>query len=38
MFDKDITIINKYIDADRKTQYKISYVKKDFGVLMMAYQ
>ena len=27
---KDITIINKYIDADRKTQYKISYVKKDF--------
>lgn len=27
MFDNDITIINKYIDADRKTQYKISYVK-----------
>lgn len=27
MFDKDITIINKYIDKDHKTQYKISYVK-----------
>lgn len=27
MFDKDITIINKYIDKDRKPQYKISYVK-----------
>lgn len=27
MFDKDITVINKYIDKDRKTQYKVSYVK-----------
>lgn len=27
MFDKDITIINKYIDKDRKAQYKVSYVK-----------
>ncbi len=27
MFNKDITIINKYIDKDKKTQYKISYVK-----------
>ncbi len=27
MFDKDITIINKYIDKDRRTQYKVSYVK-----------
>lgn len=27
MFDKDITIINKYIDKDRKPQYKVSYVK-----------
>lgn len=27
MFNKDITIINKYIDKDRKTQYKVSYVK-----------
>ncbi len=27
MFDKDITIINRYIDKDRKTQYKVSYVK-----------
>lgn len=27
MFDKDITIINKYIDKDRKTQYKVSYIK-----------
>lgn len=27
MFNKDITIINKYIDKDRKPQYKVSYVK-----------
>lgn len=27
MFDKDITIINKYIDKDRKPQYKVSYIK-----------
>lgn len=27
MFGKDITIINKYIDKDRKPQYKVSYVK-----------
>lgn len=27
MLDKDITVINKYIDKDKKTQYKISYVK-----------
>ena len=27
MFNKDITIINKYTDKDRKTQYKISYIK-----------
>lgn len=27
MFDKDITVINKYIDKDRKTKYKVSYIK-----------
>lgn len=27
MFDKDITIINKYVDKERKIQYKVSYVK-----------
>lgn len=27
MFDKDITIINKYIDKEHKLQYKVSYVK-----------
>lgn len=27
MFDKDITIINKYVDKEHKTQYKVSYVK-----------
>lgn len=27
MFDKDITIINKYIDEGRKSQYKVSHVK-----------
>lgn len=27
MFDKDITIINKYVDIEHKTQYKVSYVK-----------
>lgn len=28
MFDKDITVINKYIDKEtRKTKYKVSYVK-----------
>ena len=28
MFDKDITIINKYIDKEtKKTNYKVSYVK-----------
>lgn len=27
LFDKDITIINKYIDKEHKTQYKVSYVK-----------
>lgn len=27
MFDKDITIINKYIDKNRKPQYKVSHVK-----------
>lgn len=27
MFDKDITVINKYIDKNRKPQYKVSYVK-----------
>lgn len=27
MFDKDITVINKYIDSNKKPQYKVSYVK-----------
>ncbi len=27
MFDKDITVINQYIDSDHKKAYKISYVK-----------
>ncbi len=27
MFDKDITIINKYIDKEHKPQCKVSYVK-----------
>lgn len=27
MFDKDITVINKYVDKEHKTQYKKSYVK-----------
>lgn len=27
MFDKDITIINKYVDKEHKTQYKVSNVK-----------
>ncbi len=27
MFDKDITVINKYIDETRKPQYKVSYIK-----------
>lgn len=27
MFDKDITIINQYIDSDHKKAYKASYVK-----------
>ena len=27
MFDKDITIINQYIDSDHKKAYKISHVK-----------
>lgn len=27
LFDKDITIINKYIDKEHKTQYKVSYIK-----------
>lgn len=27
LFDKDITVINKYINKERKVQYKISYVK-----------
>lgn len=27
MFDKDISVINKYIDKEHKTQYKVSYVK-----------
>lgn len=27
MFDKDITIINIYIDKEHKPQYKVSYVK-----------
>ena len=27
MFDKDITVINQYIDEDHKKAYKVSYVK-----------
>mgnify|MGYP007005320070 FL=1 len=27
MFDKDITVINQYIDSDHKKAYKVSYVK-----------
>lgn len=27
IFNKDITIINKYVDKEHKTQYKISHVK-----------
>lgn len=27
MFNKDITIINKYIDKEHKPQYKVSYIK-----------
>lgn len=27
MFDKDITIINKYIDKEHKPQYKVSHIK-----------
>lgn len=27
MFDKDITVINQYIDANHKKTYKVSYVK-----------
>lgn len=27
MFDKDITVINQYIDENRKKEYKVSYVK-----------
>ena len=27
MFDKDITIINKYIDKEHKTRYKVSFTK-----------
>ena len=27
MFDKDITIINKYIDNEHKPKYKVSFVK-----------
>ena len=27
MFDKDITIINKYVDNLHKTQYKVSFIK-----------
>lgn len=26
MFDKDITVINKYIDETRKPQYKVSHI------------
>lgn len=32
MFDKDITVINKYFSkADRTTKYKVSYVKGFWG-------
>ena len=27
MFDKDITVVNRYIDANRNTQYKATCVK-----------
>ena len=27
LFDKDITIINQYIDKDHKKAYKVSHVK-----------
>ena len=27
MFDKDITVINQYIDENHKKAYKVSYVK-----------
>lgn len=27
MFDKDVTVINQYIDSDHKKAYKVSYVK-----------
>lgn len=27
MFDKDITVINRYIDTNRMPQYKVSHVK-----------
>lgn len=27
MFDKDITVINQYMDANHKKTYKVSYVK-----------
>ncbi len=27
LFDKDITVINKYIDKEHKVQYKVSYIK-----------
>lgn len=27
LFDKDITIVNQYIDKDHKKAYKVSYVK-----------
>ncbi len=27
LFDKDITVINKYIDENRKPQYKVSCIK-----------
>lgn len=26
MFDKDITVINRYVDETRTTQYKLSYI------------
>lgn len=27
LFDKDITIINKYVDKEHRTKYKVSYIK-----------
>ena len=27
MFNKDITVINKYIDEERKAKYKVSHIK-----------